>query len=511
MAGLFDSMDPQIASLLNAAGSGLSGGAGRALPSGKFGLLDFLQTDDAKLGIALLGAAAPSTRPTNFAGRLAQGFGSYQAMKDDEQKRALNQANLLKGGIELSEMQRKLKDDADGRDVLQNYHRNRGAVGGGQGAPNLEAPGFNAGGAGANGGGSGGSAGGNPGGPGYSRAAFFEQYTQLADAFAAKGLAGKAQQYYELAEKYRPKYSTTPQFMVGPGGKLVPVLVGEDGTTQELGYGPKPDITIEDLGGTKRVLDRNNLRGGEVLAKTMTPGEVASDRIARGNLGVAQGNLRVAQDRFNLDANSPAYMQTDGGIVALPKRPQPGAQLIGQPVQGPDGSALGPPLKAIPPSANTAIVSNLQNLNRARSALALLDGQELGTAKGDPDATGWKGYLPNDALNRIDPRGVDTRAAIADLGSMVIHERSGAAVTASESPRLKPFIPLATDDRATAKKKLERFVSIYQAETDALGESTARGRVTSRTRHLSAASPATSRPRRSRRPSRSPRCSTRAT
>jgi hypothetical protein len=61
---------------------------------------------------------------------------------------------------------------------------------------------------------------------------------------------------------------------------------------------------------------------------------------------------------------------------------------------------------------------------------------------------------------------VDTRAAIADLGSLVIHDRSGAAVTASEYPRLAPFIPTSKDDPDAVIKKLRRFKGIYQSIVD---------------------------------------------
>jgi hypothetical protein len=83
--------------------------------------------------------------------------------------------------------------------------------------------------------------------------------------------------------------------------------------------------------------------------------------------------------------------------------------------------------------------------------------------KGDKNATGWKGLVRPVFLNRMDPSGTDTRAAIADLESLVVHDRSGAAVTAAETPRLRPFIPNATDDRATAEKKLNRFTLEYRA------------------------------------------------
>lgn len=123
--------------------------------------------------------------------------------------------------------------------------------------------------------------------------------------------------------------------------------------------------------------------------------------------------------------------------------------------------------KPMPASAAKSLLENQTNLRRAEQALELVQGNELpGGIKGDPAATGLKGLLPNQVLNRLDPAGVDTRAAIADLGSMVIHDRSGAAVTAAEFPRLAPFIPSPTDDAETVQKKLRQFVSSYRAIVD---------------------------------------------
>lgn len=127
-------------------------------------------------------------------------------------------------------------------------------------------------------------------------------------------------------------------------------------------------------------------------------------------------------------------------------------------------------LRPIPPAAQKAMVENTQSLSKVETAIQLLEGNDVGGMKGDKQATGAKGYLPNQVLNRIDPQGVDARAQIADIGSLIIHDRSGAAVTASEFPRLAPFIPTEKDDNATALKKLRRFKQIYEAEQAAMGD-----------------------------------------
>lgn len=113
--------------------------------------------------------------------------------------------------------------------------------------------------------------------------------------------------------------------------------------------------------------------------------------------------------------------------------------------------------KRMTPSAIKDLTENDKNLNGVDFAIKLLKGEDVSGAIGDESATGIKGYLPQAVLNRIDPKGVDTRAAIANIGSLEIKNRSGAAVTAAEMPRLAPFIPSATDDRETALKKLNQF------------------------------------------------------
>jgi hypothetical protein len=423
-------------------------------------------------GAAMAGLASGLLR-----GSLAEGLDRYgrawNDVEDRNTRRVGNNLQFAKATMELSEVQRRMQEEAESREVLRDFfaRRARGQVPGTQKSM-LPAIGLPTGGDGpvAQGGAAAPAAGGallRPAG----MSALYDQYQELASAYEAKGLMRQAQQARETALKFRPKFSTTPQVLKDPAtGRLINVLIGEDGTAQVLPYGVKPDVHYLDSGGAIQALDNNEVAPGTNFPKSMTPGERSSNQVALGNLRVSQGNLQLSRDRFNAEQTAPQYMQLDGGLYALPTRQQPGAPLVGQPVMDQGGQPLGPPLKPIPSSANTAIMTNLQNLNRAQQALALVKGGQVGAAQGDTAATGVKGYLPNGLLNRMDPAGVDTRAAIADLGSLVIHDRSGAAVTAAESPRLMPFIPLATDDRATVEKKLKRFVEVYQQETDAYAQ-----------------------------------------
>jgi hypothetical protein len=248
--------------------------------------------------------------------------------------------------------------------------------------------------------------------------------------------------------------------------------------------------------------------------------------IAQGQLGVSQGQFNLAQQKFAFEQANPtlSIQQTPTGYVAInttngmaipvlygqagfqaaggaqpaaapsaSMMRQPPAALPGQrtpvipgmasvldqtaapsvaPTAAPTALPVGTPgtpvmgkqseLKPIPSNINLAILKNNQSIQQIDETIKLL--------QQNPSATGVKGYLPGFALNRMDPSGVEARAGVADIGSLVLHDRSGAAVTAAEAPRLVPFIPLPTDDNATVIKKLTRMRNIAAQEQTGLTE-----------------------------------------
>lgn len=179
-------------------------------------------------------------------------------------------------------------------------------------------------------------------------------------------------------------------------------------------------------------------------------------------LAQMQDTTRRDLARFAVENRQPVQpqiVQTDQGPMQVDRSGR------AQPIIGPDGQPVKPKSteRALPTSAAQKLMENQQNLRRAQQALDLITGAD---PSGDKNATGWKGYLPDFVLQRADPEGVQTRAAVQDLGSMIIHYRSGAAVSAAEFPRLRQFIPLNTDDAKTVKTKLERFVQEFKAIAD---------------------------------------------
>lgn len=130
-----------------------------------------------------------------------------------------------------------------------------------------------------------------------------------------------------------------------------------------------------------------------------------------------------------------------------------------QPYRGPISPRLAEPGGAV----QSAYFKNRAGLSQVRYA--------AGLTQENPDAVGAVAWLP-DAISQYIPgkagkEGVGTRAAVADLGSLKIHDRSGAAVSAMEFPRLRPFIPnVRVDSPSTIAQKLKGFERTYNEMVD---------------------------------------------
>lgn len=187
----------------------------------------------------------------------------------------------------------------------------------------------------------------------------------------------------------------------------------------------------------------------------------ANERIGGGNLAVAQGNLNVSRQRLAQEQQSPkGVVDSERGLVIDPRT---GSAI---PITA-DGAPVGakqPNLREIPVSVNKAILENQQGLANIDRAIAAIDAT--------PRALGPVNMIPGAQTVRqyTNPEGVAARANVADIGSLKLHDRSGAAVSASEFPRLAPFIPSASDSPATAKKKLQQFKENFQLEAELLGQ-----------------------------------------
>ena len=107
-------------------------------------------------------------------------------------------------------------------------------------------------------------------------------------------------------------------------------------------------------------------------------------------------------------------------------------------------------LPKVPAATMKAYVDNNASMRKIDRALQAVDAY--------PDGLGGRNaVIPDFVSSRTDPKGVDVRSKVADIGSLLIHDRSGAAVTISETPRLKPFVPEVSDTPAAARTKLKNL------------------------------------------------------
>jgi hypothetical protein len=225
---------------------------------------------------------------------------------------------------------------------------------------------------------------------------------------------------------------TTP-IKLGEGDKLV-----QPGTYKELASNPKHDKPAQtEL--NKLLMEMNSLQPDDPRRA------IYLDAIKKAT------------------THSPAVQVSYGAPVA--GQDQQGNPVFFQPSK--DGKSppsiitgVAPPARETPAALKQKMAENEVTLNKIDRALALVDEK--------PKSLGMQNMLGDTVMQRFDPGGVEVRAMVADIGGQKIHDRSGASVTVSEAPRLTPFVPSATDNAETVKKKLGLFRQEYAAMQQAL-------------------------------------------
>jgi hypothetical protein len=98
------------------------------------------------------------------------------------------------------------------------------------------------------------------------------------------GMPEQAAKYLETALKIKPteEFSTTPQYGVSAKGTPISFVMSKSGGMKLLDVNKSPDYTYQDFGSYVSVRDKSTNAEVERIAKTMSPSEVASNRIAMG-------------------------------------------------------------------------------------------------------------------------------------------------------------------------------------------------------------------------------------
>ena len=156
----------------------------------------------------------------------------------------------------------------------------------------------------------------------------FQELLRKADIANQYNRPDDAQKFLDQAYKIKPveEYSTTPQFGNSAGGTPISFVLSKSGNMRLLDFNRSPEFNYQDTGSYISVRDKNTNKELERIPKSMTPGEVASNVIAQGNLAVNRGNLGVAQAGLGLrqaefDRNAFDIKETPDGLVYVPKAP----------------------------------------------------------------------------------------------------------------------------------------------------------------------------------------------
>lgn len=153
-----------------------------------------------------------------------------------------------------------------------------------------------------------------------------------------------------------------------------------------------------------------------------------------------------------------------------------GPQLIA--VQEPDGqggfhTVLRPKVEGQElPGPNTRTPATIQKALAANSTQLQMIHKAIEAVKAHPKAFGitrGAGYGIGARLDpRVDPEGNDARGLVSNVGSLKVHDRSGAAVSVSEFSRLAPFVPNLFDPSDKVLNNLQRMADELEIETNAL-------------------------------------------
>jgi hypothetical protein len=140
--------------------------------------------------------------------------------------------------------------------------------------------------------------------------------------------------------------ATDSQLLALPAPERVRILSQAGASPSELkpttSVAPTGIVQTPAFGGAATIVP------GTSAAFQMTPAQIASNKIAQGQLGVSQGQLGVSQGQLSLaqqrlaqDAQGVTYQQdAQGNLVALPSRLAAGGAPVARPVTGEGGAPV---------------------------------------------------------------------------------------------------------------------------------------------------------------------------
>jgi hypothetical protein len=227
----------------------------------------------------------------------------------------------------------------------------------------------------------------------------------------------------------------------------------------EYGVGNNLTGAVDASGAPAQLFAKN--RQAEIQAREAQAGasraSAASSYASADNSRASAARTRSEMERGMKSGDIVVQQAADGTIMLVNK-----LNGIARPATAADGVTVmgkGAAGKDIPATASGKIIEGRQALNNIDSAIAAL--------KKNPGAVGISNAVPGAQTVKqlwASPDDIGTRAQVANIGSLVLHDRSGAAVSVSEFPRLAPFIPSPSDTAETATRKLTEMRRIAEDE-----------------------------------------------
>jgi hypothetical protein len=285
----------------------------------------------------------------------------------------------------------------------------------------------------------------------------FDELMRKADVANQFNRPEDAEKFLNQAYKIKPQeeYSTTPQFGMSPQGTPISFVLSKSGAMRLLDVQRNPEFNYQDTGSFISVRDKNTNRELERIPKTMTPGEVASNRIAQGNLAVAQGNLGVTQGNYARGAFQ-IKETADGGLTYVPT--MPGG--LAQPVMGPGGQVRG--AGGTPTEGQSNAAGFAQRMELAESILNRLPpGSQPGVGTRVAEAVPFVGGAL--ARSGQSPATQQYDQAAQDWIRAKLRKESGAAIGVDEMKQeYATYFPMVGDtaEKIAQKAEARRVVTL---------------------------------------------------
>lgn len=239
-----------------------------------------LDDPGARLGLSLLAAASPTVRNAGFGERLAQGVGMFdqwqgnKSAEEERKRRMALQEQMAQIQLQaLLQQQQREKEAAQRQAGIESAYRSafrspqQQALSGGGGPTPANAakiPGLQ---------------------PKLDQQALIQGLMSVDPVMAAQ-LATPKPKKIKSVEQWRDK-----------SGQVVNVALYEDGSTEVMPFGVKPDISLMSLGDRTQAVDKTQLRGGESWREGLSPaGGVAAEANA-----IARQQLFQTRDLANQD------------------------------------------------------------------------------------------------------------------------------------------------------------------------------------------------------------------